>query len=67
MYVRSDIGPHDAAVDDAARLRPALRTALALLCLAGIAAAALATRALVFEYTHGDREIVLRLLDKLWP
>lgn len=41
------------------------RGALKILCIAAVAAAILGVRSLVFEYTHGDRQVVLHLLDSL--
>ena len=43
------------------------RAALTILCLAAVAAAVPAVRYLVFEYNHGDRQIVQRLFDSLLP
>jgi hypothetical protein len=36
-----------------------------ILCIAAVAAGILAIRSLVFEYNHGDRQVVLHLLDSL--
>ena len=43
------------------------RTALTILCLAAVAGAVPAGRYLVFEYNHGDRQIVQRLFASLLP
>ena len=43
------------------------RAALTILCLTTVAAAVPAVRYLVFEYNHGERQIVQRLVDSLFP
>jgi hypothetical protein len=43
------------------------RGAVAVACLCAIAAVVLGFRYLVFEYNHGDRQILFRLLDSLMP
>jgi hypothetical protein len=48
-------------------LRGLARGVATVLCVSVIAVAALGTRTLVFEYTHGDRQIVLRLFESLLP
>lgn len=48
-------------------LHAAARVALTILCVAAVSAAILGARYLIFEYNHGDRQMVLRLLDKLSP
>lgn len=39
------------------------RAALAILCIAAVAATVVAVRYLVFEYTHGDHHVVERLIN----
>ena len=39
------------------------RSALAILCIAAIAATVVAVRYVVFEYTHGDHRVVERLIN----
>ena len=51
----------------ARRLKAAARGSLTILCLAIISVAVLGTRYFVFEYQHGDREVVMTLLDKISP
>ena len=51
----------------ARRVKAAARGTLAILCLAVVSAALIGTRYLVFEYSHGDREVVMTLLDKISP
>lgn len=51
----------------ARRMRAAARGTLALICLAVFSVAMLGTRYLVFEYQHGDRAVVVNLLDKISP
>ncbi len=51
----------------ARRVKAAARGTLALFCLAVISVAALGTRYVVFEYQHGDRAVVVNLLDKISP
>jgi len=51
----------------ARRVKAAARGTLALLCLAVFSVAVLATRYLVFEYNHGDSQVVVNLLDKISP
>lgn len=51
----------------AQRVRAAARGTLAILCLAAFSVAVLGTRCLVFEYSHGDREVVANLLDRISP
>jgi hypothetical protein len=48
-------------------VRRRCRAALTILCLAAVAAAVPAGRYLVFEYNHGDRQIVQRLFASLLP
>lgn len=48
-------------------LRTLGRGAAVIACASAIAALALVTRTLVFEYNHGDREVVHRLFDSLLP
>jgi hypothetical protein len=48
-------------------MRAAAHGTLAILCLAIFSVAVLGTRYLVFEYSHGDREVVMTLLDKISP
>ena len=43
------------------------RGALKILCIAAVAAAILGVRSLVFEYNHGDRQVVQHLLEPLMP
>jgi hypothetical protein len=51
----------------ARRVKAAARGTLAILCLAIFSVAVIGTRYLVFEYRHGDREVVMTLLDKISP
>ena len=51
----------------ARQMKAAARGTLAILCLAIVAVTAIGTRYLVFEYSHGDREVVMTLLDKISP
>jgi hypothetical protein len=51
----------------ARRVKAAARGALAILCIAVCSVALLGVRYFAFEYSHGDREIVVNLLDKLSP
>jgi hypothetical protein len=51
----------------ARRVKAATRGALTILGLAVFSVAVLGTRYLVFEYRHGDREVVMTLLDKISP
>ena len=51
----------------ARRVKAAARGTFALLCLAVLSVAVLGTRYLVFEYRHGDREVVVNILDKISP
>ena len=51
----------------ARQMKAAARGTLAILCLAIFSVAVLATHYLVFEYRHGDREVVMTLLDKISP
>lgn len=51
----------------AQRVKAAARGTLTILCLALFSVAVLGTRYLVFEYRHGDREVVMTLLDKISP
>jgi hypothetical protein len=44
-----------------------LVAALQIVCLAAIAVAVLGGRYLLYEYTHGDRQVVVRLLDTFLP
>jgi hypothetical protein len=44
-------------------LGSAARSALAILCIAAVAAAVVAVRYVVFEYAHGDRHVVQRLIN----
>jgi hypothetical protein len=49
------------------RMKAAARGTLSILGLALVSVAVLGTRYLVFEYSHGDREVVMTLLDKISP
>lgn len=40
---------------------------LKMLCVVAFSVAVLGGRYLLFEYNHGDREVVLHLLDTLVP
>ena len=51
----------------ARRVKAAARGTLAILCLAIFSVAVIGTRHLVFEYRHGDREVVMTLIDKISP
>ena len=51
----------------ARRVKAAARGTLTLLCLTVLSVAVLGTRTLVFEYHHGDRQVVEMLLDKISP
>ena len=51
----------------ARRVKAAARGTLTILCFAVVSVAALAARYLVFEYGHGDREVVVNLLAKISP
>lgn len=48
-------------------LRGLTRGAATIACASIIAGLALGTRYLVFEYSHGDRQIVAHLLESLLP
>jgi hypothetical protein len=48
-------------------LRALRRGAAIILCLSVIAVLAVGTRHLVFEYNHGDRQVVQRLVASLIP
>ena len=51
----------------ARRVKAAARGTLTILCLVVFSVAMLGTRYLVFEYGHGDREVVVNILDKISP
>ncbi len=62
------IGGHSMLVRNlTTALRAATGAVLMILGLAAMSAAILGARYLIFEYNHGDREMVLRLIDKLTP
>jgi hypothetical protein len=67
MYARSAGGLRWPGHEVSAAFGTVARAALTILCLAAVAAAVPAVRYLVFEYNHGDRQIVQRLFDSLLP
>lgn len=48
-------------------LRVMARGAVTIACICAFAVVVLAFRYLAFEYNHGDRQILFRLLDSLMP
>jgi hypothetical protein len=67
MYARSEDGLRWPAQQPGAAFATVARVALTILCLAAVAAAVPSARYLIFEYNHGDRQIVQRLFDSLCP
>jgi hypothetical protein len=67
MHIGSIGRPSLPAGDIAATFGHLCHTGLQILCLAALVIAVLGVRHLAFEYNHGDREMVLRLLDSLSP
>ena len=67
MYARSAGAPPFPGARLATTLGNFARGALAILCIAAVAASFLAVRSVVFEYTHGDQQIVHRLAESLLP
>ena len=67
MITRSILAPSLAAHASSAILRTIGRAALQIVCLAAIAVAVLGGRYLLYEYTHGDRQVVMHLLDTFLP
>lgn len=63
MNIRSITPPSTPQLDVAAPLRALIRTLLTVTCLALVVVAVLAVRYVAFEYTHGDRSVVQRLLE----
>ena len=48
-------------------LRAIAKAVLTILRISAIAASVSATRTLVFRYTHGDQQTVVRLIESLLP
>jgi hypothetical protein len=67
MITRFILAPSLAAHDSSAVFRMVGCAALQIVCLAAIAVAVLGGRYLLYEYTHGDRQVVVRLLDTFLP